>query len=49
MRTQEILDYIDNEGGFDNFNHWNRSEIAVWVRAEFGCSLYVARNVARYL
>jgi len=49
MKTKEILKYIADMGGFDNFRHWNRSEIAVWVAAYFNCSRYVAKNVALYL
>jgi hypothetical protein len=49
MKTKEILKDIADMGGFDNFRHWNRSEIAVWVRTYFHCSRYIAKNVALYL
>ena len=46
MKTIEILEIIENNGGFDNFNHWNRQEIAEWVYENFECSKYVADNVS---
>lgn len=49
MRTQEILDDIIGNGGFDNFNHWTEKEIAEWVRANFSCSYYVSKRVAKQL
>ena len=46
MKTREILDYIESNGGFDNFNNWNRQEIEEWVYYNFECSKYVARKVS---
>lgn len=49
MKTEEILDSINSNGGFDNFNHWNRKEIAEWVRSGYNCSYYVSKKVAEKL
>lgn len=49
MKTKEILECINSNGGFDNFCHWNEKDVAVWVRYTFHCSRYVAKNVAREL
>lgn len=49
MKTMEILNYIEENGGFDNFNGWNKKDIAEWVYYNFNCSKYVAQNVAKYL
>lgn len=49
MKTNEILHIIFSNGGFDNFNHWSEKEIAKWVRANFTCSYYVSRQVAKVL
>lgn len=49
MNTQEILTEIEENGGFDNFNKWTREDIKDWVKANFNCSNYVAKNVAFHL
>ena len=49
MKTDEILLDIRSNGGFNNWRHWNKKEIAVWVRSNFPCSRYVANKVAKYL
>ena len=49
MTTNEILENINGNGGFNNFRNWTVNEIAQWVRANFQCSRYVAKNVAWYL
>jgi len=49
MTTQEIISNIEGNGGFDNFNHWDKKEIKTWVKANFPCSDYVAEKVADYL
>lgn len=49
MKTNEIISNIEGNGGFDNFNHWNKKEIKQWVKANFPCSDYVAGKVAEYL
>jgi len=49
MKTNEILKNIRENGGFDNFNHWNKKEVGEWIKTEFNCSSYVAKNVAFYL
>ena len=49
MKTNEILSEIESNGGFNNFRHWNRAEIAQWVRANYPCSRYVAKRVAYFL
>jgi len=49
MKTKEILENIESNGGFDNFNHWNRREVAEYIKSNFNCSFYVAKNVANKL
>jgi len=49
MKTDEILRDIWSDGGFNNFNHWTKKEIATWVKANYNCSRYVANRVAEYL
>jgi len=49
MKTTEIIACINSNGGFNNFNKWNRKEIAQWVKANYNCSYYVATNVSFHL
>lgn len=49
MKTREIIDYIESQGGFDNFRKWSYKEVSVWVRSNFDCSMYVAKKVAEYI
>lgn len=49
MKTDDILKDISENGGFSNWRRWNQKECAEWVRANYECSNYVARNVARYI
>ena len=49
MNTQQILDEIEKEGGFDNWQHWNDKQLAKWVQNYFECSAYVAKKVAPHL
>lgn len=46
MKTQEILKNIRENGGFNNFRNWNLEEKKEWVKSNFPCSNYVAKNVA---
>lgn len=46
MTKKEILENIEGNGGFDNFNRWNTKEIAEWVESNFDCTKYVAKQVA---
>lgn len=41
-----VICAIENEGGFDNFNHWNRKEVADWIMANFYCNKRIALKVA---
>ena len=38
---------IKDNGGFDNFNHWNQKEVAKWVKANYHCTMKVAMEVAK--
>ena len=49
MKTKEILKNIEENGGFCNFNHWRKKEVADYIYSNFNCSKYVAKNVAFYL
>ena len=49
MKTDEILLEIRSNGGFNNWHHWNKKEIAEWVKSSYPCSRYVANKVAEYL
>jgi hypothetical protein len=46
MKVAEILKNIEENGGFDNFNKWNKKQIAEWVKANFNCSDYISKKVA---
>ena len=46
MKTDEILLHISGNGGFNNWRHWNKKEIAVWVRSTFRCLRYVGNRGA---
>ena len=41
-----ILEDIEGNGGFDNFNNWNKIEIATWVKSNYNCSKTLAAKVA---
>lgn len=41
-----VICAIENEGGFDNFNHWNKNEVADWVMTNFYCNKKIALKVA---
>lgn len=40
---------IKDNGGFDNFNHWNQKQVAKWVKANYECSMKVAMEVAEVI
>lgn len=40
---------IKNNGGFDNFNHWNQKQVAEWVKANYHCSMKIAMEVAEVI
>ena len=40
---------IKNNGGFDNFNHWNKKEVAKWVKTNYHCTMKVAMEVAEVI
>lgn len=46
MKTQEILKFISENGGFSNFRNCNFDQKKDWVKSNFTCSNYVAKNVA---
>lgn len=43
--TMIICD-IESNGGFDNFNHWRKNEIADWVMDNYYCNKRIALKVA---
>ena len=45
----KILESINNQGGFDNFNNWDTAEVVQWIKTNYTCSKKVAKNVAFYL
>lgn len=49
MKVKEILFDIEDNGGFDNFNNWSKSEVAEWVRANYDCSYATSQKVANLL
>ena len=49
MKKSEILKNIEENGGFDNFNNWNKKEIAEWVYYNYNCTKYTAEKVANEL
>ena len=46
MKTAEIINCINSNGGFNNFNKWNRKEVKEWVKSNYPCSNYVAKIVS---
>ena len=46
MKTKEILKNIKDNGGFHNFNKWNKKEIIQYIMSSYSCSNYVARKVS---
>jgi hypothetical protein len=42
----EILANIRENGGFSNWQHWNRKEIKTWVKWNFDCTDYTANEVS---
>ena len=49
MTTAKILKNIEGNGGFSQFNKWSKKQIAEWVKANFSCSGYVSKQVAKSL
>jgi len=49
MKTKEILRHIKENGGFNNFNNWNRQEIIIWIKTSYNCSSSVANKVYYYI
>ena len=49
MTTDEILLNLKGNGGFNNWHHWNKKEVAEWVKANYPCSSYVAKRVAEHI
>lgn len=41
-----ILSAIEDDGGFDNFNRWNKKEVAEWVEENYYCNKKIAMKVA---
>ena len=40
---------IKNNGGFDNFNHWNQKQVAEWVKTNYHCSIKIAMEIAEVI
>lgn len=45
----EILTYIRENGGFSNFNHWNKKEIKQYIKSYYNCSDYIANEISLHL
>ena len=41
-----IVADINDNGGFDNFNNWNKIEIATYIKSNYYCTKVVAAKVA---
>lgn len=41
-----ILNDIEDNGGFNNFYNWNKIETATWVKSNYYCSKTIAAKVA---
>lgn len=46
MKTCDVLKLIKEQGGFNNWQHWSKKEVAIWVKANYHCSTYISRKVA---
>ena len=44
-----IIGDINDNGGFDNFNHWNKIEIATYIKSNYYCTKVVAAKVANII
>ena len=44
MTTNEILQNIEENGGFNNSNNWNKKEVKQWVLSNYIFSSYVDRT-----
>lgn len=40
---------IKNNGGFDNFNHWNQKEVAEWVKTNYHCTMKIAMEITEVI
>jgi len=49
MKTTEILKNIKDNGGFNNFNQWNKKEIIEYIMSSYSCSQYVAKKVSKLI
>jgi hypothetical protein len=45
MKTNQILNELYSEK-FNNWMNWNTKELTDYIKANYGCSNYVAKNVA---
>ena len=45
-KTDKIIKFIEDNGGFDNFRNWSITEVTTWVKSYFECRADVARRVA---
>ena len=46
MKAKQIINHINNNGGFDNWQHWTREQIAEWIMASFDCGRKTANAVS---
>ena len=49
MTKTEILANIRENGGFHNWQNWNRKEIKTWIKWDYGCTDYTANEVSYHL
>ena len=49
MRTNEILSYLMDNGGFHNWRKWTSKECSNYVREAFPCTRYVANKVGKII
>lgn len=45
-RYEKIIEEINENGGFDNFNNWNYEEKIEWIISNFYCNRNTAKKVA---
>lgn len=45
--ADSILQSIRENGGFNNFRHWNNDQKTTWVMSNYNCTKNMARKVAK--
>lgn len=44
--TDRLYDLVEQQGGFNNWHHWNYDEVTEWLMDNYNCPKRVAKEVA---